>query len=179
VEGFKTLKKNQQLKIVKTWKFEREDGKFHEDRSICIYLCFTEPDTLYVALLYKNWEQEEVHHLIQGSFMKWMERKDGKLFLNIVLMDRSLWTENFNKPVFDRNLDFNPDKIKQTINKNTDQKGNIKDNKTEKAEPVTLTFEQLEKELKRLNGMKDKGLISEEEYKKARARLMTQAGIGK
>ncbi|RLE22806.1 MAG: hypothetical protein DRJ08_03555 [Acidobacteria bacterium] len=41
-----------------------------------------------------------------------------------------------------------------------------------------MTFEQLEKELKRLNDMKEKGLISEDEYKRARARLMKQAGIG-
>ncbi|NOY22800.1 MAG: SHOCT domain-containing protein [Acidobacteria bacterium] len=76
-------------------------------------------------------------------------------------------------------MDFDPKNIKQTIDKHGNQKGNVEGSKPEKTEPVTLSFEQLEKELKRLNDMKDKGLISEEEYKKARARLMEQAGIGK
>lgn len=179
VKAFKTLKKNQQVKITKTWGLEQEDGKFHENRSFYIYLCFVKSDTLYVALLHKNWKQEEMYHLAQGHFMKWMENKDGKKLLNIVLMDKSLWTTNFNELVFEKNMDFDPEKIKQKIDKNTEQKGKLEGSKPTETEPATLTFEQLEKELKRLNDMKDRGLISEEEYKKARARLMKEAGIGK
>ncbi len=179
VKEFKTLKKNQQLEIVKTWGYGQKDGTFNEDYSVHIYLCFVKTDTLYVALSYKNRKPEQIYHLVQGRFMKWMKNKDGKNILNIVLMNKSLWTTDFDELVFEKNMDFDPKNIKQTIDKHEDQKGNIQGSKPEKTEPVTLSFEQLEKELERLNDMKDKGLISEEEYKKARARLMEQAGIGK
>ena len=179
VKGFATLGKNQQLEITKTWEHEQKDGRYIEDYSIHLYLCFLKADTLYVAISYKNLKPEERYHLAKGRFMKWMKDKDGKDLLNIILMDKSLWTTNFDKLVFEKDIDFDPGKIKQKIDKTADQKKLLKGNQTEKPEPATLTFEQLEKELKRLNDMKDKGLISEEEYKKARSRLMKMAGIGK
>ncbi len=179
VKGFATLKKNQQLKIVKTWGREQKDGTFVEDYSIHLYLCFVKADTLYVAISYTNRKPENMFHLVRGRFMKWMKKQDGKTLLNIVLMDKALWTTNFNDLVFDKYSDFDPSKIKQKIDKTADQKELLKGKQTEKPEPATLTFEQLEKELKRLNDMKNKGLISDEEYKKARSRLMEQAGIGK
>ena len=132
-----------------------------------------------MAISYKNLKPEETYHLVKGRFMKWMKSKDGKNLLNIVLMDKSLWTTNFDKLVFDKNIDFDPKTIKKTIDKHAEQKEKLKGTQSEKTEAATLSFEQLEKELKRLNDMKDKGLISEEEYKKARSRLMKLAGIGK
>ncbi|RLE18250.1 MAG: hypothetical protein DRJ14_04310 [Acidobacteria bacterium] len=178
VKEFKTLKTNQQLEIVKAWGHEQKNGTFNEDHSTHLYLCFVKADTLYVAITYKNRKPEQMYHLAKGRFMEWMKNKDGKKFLNIVLMNKSLWTTNFNDLVFEKNMQFDPDKIKQRIDKHADRKGDIKGNKGTETEPATLTFEQLEKELKRLNDMKEKGLISEDEYKRARARLMKQAGIG-
>ncbi|PJB83564.1 MAG: hypothetical protein CO090_00930 [Acidobacteria bacterium CG_4_9_14_3_um_filter_49_7] len=179
VKDFGSLGKKEQLEITKTWEHEQKDGTYIEDYSIHLYLCFVKADTLYVAISYKNLKPEETYHLVKGRFMKWMKSKDGKNLLNIVLMDKSLWTTNFDKLVFDKNIDFDPKTIKKTIDKHAEQKEKLKGTQSEKTEAATLSFEQLEKELKRLNDMKDKGLISEEEYKKARSRLMKLAGIGK
>ncbi|NOZ14095.1 MAG: SHOCT domain-containing protein [Acidobacteria bacterium] len=176
VKAFKTLKKTQQLKIVKAWGKELKDGSFHEDHSIHLYLCFPDPDTLYVALSYTKTKPDNMYHLACGRFMKWMKDKDGKPRLYIILMDKSLWTTNFKHQVFKVDMDFDPNKIKKEIDSHADKKAGIKE-KAE-TETATLTFEQLENELKRLNDMKDKGLLSDKEYQKARARLMKQAGIG-
>ncbi len=176
VKAFKTLKTTQQLEIVKAWGKELKDGSFHETYSIHIYLCFPDPGTLYVALSYKNTKPDNMYHLACGRFMKWMKAKDGKPLLYVILMDKALWTTNFRDLVFEKDMNFDPTKIKKEIDSHKAQKPAIKEkNETEAA---TLTFGQLEKELKRLNDMKDKGLLSEEEYKKARSRLMKQAGIG-
>ncbi len=178
VKAFKTLGKDQQLEIVKTWGLEQKDGTFHETNSIHLYLCFIDANTLYVALVYRGVKPEEMYHLLKGRFMKYMKDKNGKKLLFIVLMDKALWTTHFNDLLFEKNIDFKPEKIKEEIDSHLDSGKKQTGEKPGIEKPATLTFEQLEKELKHLNDMRDKGLLSKTEYEKARARLLNQAGIG-
>ena len=174
---FAKVSKDQQVILIKSTGDLNDDGTMRNVQKLVLRMCFLNPDSLSIALVSQGISPEP--RLRRGHFMRWKKNSAGIPVFNTLLLRKALWTSKFQTPVFDAKLNSPPTKLTDSP-----QKGHLLPNsrlsnqeKQPTQETPTMSIEQLEKELKRLTDMKSKGLITDEEFQKAREKLIEEAGI--
>ncbi len=170
---FGSVSPQEQVMIQKTILPKQDQGE-SDPGVLQLYLCFLDPNTLYVSVVHRNMEIKG--SIATGHNMMRYTNPEGRSSDNIVCIDRKLWTEDIKKPVFDVDLNRLQSALKRK--EQLDQQDSGVTGTDQKPAKASLTVEELEKELSKLHDLLEKKLITKEEYSKLRAELMKRAGIG-
>ena len=170
---FATLGDKQQVEIVRKTIIPANSNTKSSQYAERVYMCFLNPETVYVAVRTEGNRFKSV--LTIGNFMAPYQKQDGRIVPNIELLLKPLWTENIDKPIFDRNLENTMEALERAQSmENESVQGT-----TQESEPAgSMTIQELETELEKLRNLLDKKLISREEYDALRGELMKRAGVG-
>ncbi len=134
---------------------------------------FKDNDTLVVFYHNKGYDRARI--LKEGFHVTYF-KENGKTYRSAIEIKRDVWTKYINKAIFEKDYEATWENLSKNLKK--ENKTTLKDNsKTDKQKEEALTIEQLQKELQKLKDMLDKNLITEEEFKKLKKKLMERAGI--
>ena len=157
--------------------FDAKTKKKMFERVDKLFFWFKDKDSLVVSYYAKGYDVART--LKEGFHVKYLRDEKGKVHRSTVIIQRDVWEKYLNRPVFEKDYET----IWQNINKNSNIKktDSTKARKSSSNEPEAeknkISVEEMEKKLQQLKEMRDKQLISEEEYKRMKEKVLKEAGF--
>ncbi len=157
--------------------FDAKTNKKMLERVDKLFFWFKDKDDLVVSYYAKGYDMART--LKEGFHVKYFRDEKGKVHKSTVIIKRDVWEKYLNRPVFEKDYEM----IWQNLNKNpeVEKPGNAKTKKESINKPEQngnkISVEEMEKRLQKLKEMRDKKLISEEEYKRMKEKVLKEAGF--
>jgi len=166
-EAFKKATKYEKVKLSRVVEAIDEHGKVVESREEIFFMFFKSNDELYVTYVTRGYRISRF--MVNGLDMTDGIRWDGSPFTSTISINKKLWTTDLKKTIFPITDDLSKilsiGKEKKTV-----------ENK-EKKEIQEFSLEDMQKELENLKKMLDSKLITNDEYKKLKAKVLAKAGL--
>jgi hypothetical protein len=172
-EAFLKVGKFEKVELTKMNEYIDENDEVVYTKSEKLFLFFKNKDELYVTYIPSGFKFFRT--LMKGLDMKDGVRWDGKPFNSTISINKKLWTVDIKKPIFPVSEDITQ-LIKKIRTKGNSEEGKKETNKALQ-ENQDFSLDALQAELEKLKKMLDKKIISIDEYKKLKKKVLAKAGL--
>lgn len=173
VKAFLKSNKYEKIKLSRIKDYVDENKKIVESREDTFYLFFKTDDQLYITYVPKGYDLSRF--MVKGLDMTDGVRWDGSPFQATISINKKLWTSNLKKSIFPITGDLSKISNVKTMASEGNNKDNVENPTQDNVKEFSL--EDLQNELEKLKKMLDAKLISEEEYKKLKEKVLAKAGL--